>query len=166
MVFLIIPGKSTSPKRTAYAREAGCCLNPPLELARGNGSLPECLDFELSGTTRSPSESCPFSPFLFWLGGFPYNRLEKNGYQLILTSLLEDLDNLRGKQAVQAFFLPIRSGSEKGTFPASSSSFATKPTGSVQFHGFMAPDCFVLTGQLSSLCQGLGTNAHSLSSWA
>ena len=49
-----------------------------------------------SGLARSPSNWCPFSPTLFWLGGFPYlKRLQKKVGTLILTSLLEDLGTKR-----------------------------------------------------------------------
>ena len=48
----------------------------------------QVLDCDSGDHLLGPPARCPFSRF-FWLGGFPYSK--KIGYQLILTSLLEDL---------------------------------------------------------------------------
>ena len=48
--------------------------------------------FEFCRNVKVPQRKVALSLPLFWLGGFPQNRLQKEVGTLILSFLLEDLD--------------------------------------------------------------------------
>ena len=95
----------TAPRIAQMDRwRCGACgaAGPSWTLAApGSGSCsgwPPAQPGEAWRVARSASNWCPFSPNLFWFGGFGKiaSRGTKIGYQLILSSLLEDLGGVGG----------------------------------------------------------------------